>query len=305
MTTDMPTWEGFLRPVLTALDDGEPHLAREVGDTAANVAGLTPEHRLEVLNSGLPRFRDRAGWAMSALARAGAVDRPKRGTYLINGVGRELLAAFPHGFTEKDLLERAPGYPDLPKVLGGGGSLPGGLVEAETLNPREQIAAGVERLRASVATDLLQRLRKVDPAFFEHTVLALLVAMGYGGADEQRARRIGGSGDGGVDGVIDQDPLGLGRIYVQAKRYAPDNVVGRPAIQGFVGALQGQQAHQGVFITTSSFTREASDYARQVNASVVLIDGRRLAELMIQYGVGVQAETTYSVVKLDDDYFES
>jgi restriction system protein len=135
-------------------------------------------------------------------------------------------------------------------------------------------------------------------------VVDLLVAMGYGGADEKRVRRVGGSGDGGVDGVIDQDPLGLGRIYIQAKRYAPDNVVSRPAIQGFVGALHGQQADQGVFITTSSFTKEASDYARQVNAAFVLIDGGRLSELLIQYGVGVQVEKTYTVVKLDDDYFE-
>ena len=134
-------------------------------------------------------------------------------------------------------------------------------------------------------------------------VLDLLVAMGYGGV-EQRARRIGGSGDGGVDGVIDQDALGLARIYVQAKRYSADNVVGRPQVQGFVGALHGQQADQGVFITTSSFTKAAAEYARQVNASVVLIDGARLAGLMIQYRVGVQVENTYTVVKLDEDYFE-
>lgn len=127
--------------------------------------------------------------------------------------------------------------------------------------------------------------------------------MGYGGV-EQRARRIGGSGDGGVDGVIDQDPFGLARIYVQAKRYASDNIVGRPQVQGFVGALHGQQANQGIFITTSSFSREAIDYARTVNASVILIDGERLANLMIDRSVGVQAVQTYTIVKLDEDYFE-
>lgn len=127
--------------------------------------------------------------------------------------------------------------------------------------------------------------------------------MGYGGV-EQSARRIGGSGDGGIDGVIDQDALGLARIYVQAKRYSADNVVGRPQIQGFVGALHGQQAHQGVFITTSSFSREAGEYARSVSASVILIDGERLAELMIKYSVGVQPIRTYTLVKLDEDFFE-
>ncbi|GAA4792771.1 hypothetical protein GCM10023200_30400 [Actinomycetospora chlora] len=135
-------------------------------------------------------------------------------------------------------------------------------------------------------------------------VVDLLIAMGYGGADQKRVRRVGGSGDGGVDGVIDQDALGLGRIYIQAERYGPDNIVGRPAIQGFVGALHGQQADQGVFFTTSSFTKEAIEYARAVNAAVVLIDGRRLSELLIRYGVGVQVEKTSTVVKLDDDYFE-
>ncbi|MCD2195076.1 restriction endonuclease [Actinomycetospora endophytica] len=304
VVTEMPTWEGFLRPILTALEDGEPHLARELGDTAADIAGLTAEHRLETLNSGLTRYRDRAGWAMSALARAGAVDRPKRGTYVINKTGRMLLEAFPHGFTEKHLLQQTPGYPIAGGAHGGAGPTPPVAGPGDPLNPREQIAAGVDRLHASVATDLLQRLRSVDPTFFETTVLALLVAMGYGGADEDRARRIGGSGDGGVDGVIDQDPLGLGRIYVQAKRYASDNVVGRPQIQGFVGALHGQQASQGVFITTSSFTKEATEYARQVNASVVLIDGARLANLMIRYGVGVQVENTYTVVGVDEDFFE-
>ncbi|HEY2220856.1 restriction endonuclease [Actinomycetospora sp.] len=134
-------------------------------------------------------------------------------------------------------------------------------------------------------------------------MLDVLVAMGYGGV-EQRARRIGGSGDGGVDGVIDQDPLGLAHIDVQAKKYGHDNIVGRPQVQGFLGALHGQQANQGVFITTSSFTREAVDYARSVAASIILIDGERLAHLMIDRRVGVQVVQTYSVVKLDENYFE-
>nr|WP_281376385.1 restriction endonuclease [Actinomycetospora corticicola] len=168
--------------------------------------------------------------------------------------------------------------------------------------PKEQIADGVERLHGDVAHELLERLRSSGPDLLEHAVVDLLVTMGYGRRGERP--RITGSGDGGLDGVIDQDPLGLGRIYVQAKRYAADNVVGRPAIQGFVGALHGQQANQGVFITTSSFSREAGDYAQHVNAAVVLVDGKRLTDLMIQYRVGVQIEQTYTVVKVDEDYFE-
>jgi restriction system protein len=175
--------------------------------------------------------------------------------------------------------------------------------ESSTLDPVEQIDAGIARLRAEVAAQLLERLRAASPDFLEQAVLDVLVAMGYGGV-EQRARRIGGSGDGGVDGVIDQDPLGLARIYVQAKRYAAENSVGRPQVQGFVGALHGHQANQGVFITTSSFSREAIDYARSVNASVILVDGERFASLMIDRGVGVQAVQTFTIVKLDEDYFE-
>ena len=176
-------------------------------------------------------------------------------------------------------------------------------MRSSDLDPVEQIDAGIARLRAEVAAQLLERLRAATPDFLEQSVLGVLVAMGYGGV-EQRARRIGGSGDGGVDGVIDQDPLGLARMYVQATRYASDNVVGRPQIQGFVGALHGQQASQGVFITTSSFSREAVDYARTVNASVILIDGERFASLMIDRRVGVQTVQTYTIVKLDEDYFE-
>lgn len=297
----MPTWEGFLRPVLQALEDGHPHAAREVGDSAGRILELTPDQRLETLNSGLARYRDRAGWAMSALGRTGAVDRPKRGSYVINDVGRGLLRDFPHGFLEKDLIARTVGRgADGPDVVKPSPPEPEGT---GALNPREQIAAGVERLRASVATDLLQRLRVVDPGFFEQVVLDLLIAMGYGGS-EQRVRRIGGSGDGGVDGVVDQDALGLARIYVQAKRYATDNVVGRQRIQEFVGALQGRQAHQGVFIATSSFTKNAIDYAAFVGVPVVLIDGVRLAELMVRYDVGVQVRETYKVIELDENYFE-
>lgn len=171
------------------------------------------------------------------------------------------------------------------------------------LDPIEQIEAEVGRIQAEVTSELLRRLRDQQPEFLEQSVLDVLVAMGYGGV-EQRAQRIGGSGDGGVDGVIDQDPLGLARIYVQAKRYAAEQGIGRPQIQGFVGALHGHQASQGVFITTTYFTKDVLDYAQSVSASVILIDGARLASLMIKYGVGVQNVRAYTVVELDEDYFE-
>ncbi|GLZ52330.1 restriction endonuclease [Actinomycetospora sp. NBRC 106378] len=303
----MPTWEGFLRPVLSVLADGAPRSARDVADTAADILELTPEQRLETINSGMERYRDRSSWAMSALARAGAVARPKRGTYIIAEQGQSLLAASPSGLTESRLL-LIPAYRDYvpsKKQTTTATISDDFTTDPGALSPHEQISAGVNQIHQDVALELIRRLRDMKPVDFEQIVLKLLVAMNYGGSAGERARHIGGSADGGVDGVIDQDPLGLGRIYVQAKRYAADNVVGRPAIQGFVGALHGQQANQGVFITTSSFSKEAGEYARQVNAAVVLIDGKRLTDLMIQYRVGVQIEQIYTVVKVDEDYFES
>jgi restriction system protein len=300
----MPTWDGFLLPVLRVLQDGRTVSARDLQDQVADCVGLINAQRDEVLQSGQLRFRNRIGWAASSLARAGAVSRPRRGSYTITETGRRLLAEHPRSLDEVH-LRQIPAYRDhVPARRSDVASIRSSTRdESSTLDPVEQIDAGIARLRAEVAAQLLERLRAASPDFLEQAVLDVLVAMGYGGV-EQRARRIGGSGDGGVDGVIDQDPLGLARIYVQAKRYAAENSVGRPQVQGFVGALHGHQANQGVFITTSSFSREAIDYARSVNASVILVDGERFASLMIDRGVGVQAVQTFTIVKLDEDYFE-
>jgi restriction system protein len=300
----MPTWEGYLVHVLTALADGKTRAKRDLVELVADGAALTPEQRVETITSGGRRYHDRIGWSMSSLVRAGAIERPSRAMYAITDVGRDLLSRHPEGLRETELREIAAYRDYVPITKQTSGATKAQPESSDVLDPRERISSGIEEIHEDVAGELLQRIRAADPDFLEQLVVDLLIAMGYGGADERRVRRVGGSGDGGVDGVIDQDALGLGRIYIQAKRYSPDNVVGRPAIQGFVGALHGQQADQGVFFTTSSFSKEASEYARAVNAAVVLIDGRRLSELLIQYGVGVQVEKTYTVVKLDDDYFE-
>lgn len=301
----MPTWDGFLVPVLQVLAGGAPTRVRNLVELAADEAGLTDGQRAEALGSGQLRYRNRIAWAVSFLLRAQALDRPQRATYLVNERGLQLLRDHPDHLEEKHLkdfpefanyrpAERSPTAASEAKLE---------VINETDLDPLEQIDTGVQRVHQEVSRQLLERLRASNPEFLEQSVLDVLVAMGYGGV-EQRARRIGGSGDGGVDGVIDQDPLGLARIYVQAKRYASDNVVGRPQIQGFVGALHGQQASQGIFITTSSFTREAVDYAHHVAASVVLIDGDRLADLMIRHTVGVQIRERYAVVEIDEDYFE-
>ncbi|WP_454199312.1 restriction endonuclease [Nocardia sp. Marseille-Q1738] len=301
----MPVWSGFLTPVLEVLADGHIWRKRDLHTAVEDHVGLTAEQRAEVLPSGQGRADNRIGWALSGLYRAKLVDKPARATFVITDAGRALLAAHPAGITEK-ILKALPEYQDYTPARTGssnGDAVADAHVADEVVDPLEQIERGVERLHAEVAADLLARLRGQDPAFLEHSVLDVLVAMGYGGT-EGRAARIGGSGDGGVDGVIDQDPLGLERIYVQAKRYAADNTVGRPEIQAFVGALHGVGAARGVFITTSAFTSGAREYAQNIGTRIILIDGRRLAELMIRYGVGVQTRQTFTVVEVDEDYFE-
>ncbi len=299
----MPVWSGFLTPVLEVLTDGQVWRKRELHTAVEDHVGLTAEQRAEVLPSGQGRADNRIGWALSGLYRGKLVDKPARATFVITDAGRALLAAHPDGIT-KQILKGLPEYRDYTPVRSGSSN--GDTAEPsidEEVDPLEQIERGVERLHAEVAADLLARLRGQHPDFLEHSVLDVLVAMGYGGT-EGRATRIGGSGDGGVDGVIDQDPLGLERIYVQAKRYAADNAVGRPEIQAFVGALHGVGAARGVFITTSAFTSGAREYAQNIGTRIILIDGQRLAELMIRYGVAVQTRQIFTVVEVDEDYFE-
>lgn len=303
--SEMPVWSGFLTPVLEVLTDEQVWRKRDLRTAVENHVGLTAEQRAEMLPSGQRRADNRIGWALSGLYRAKLVDKPARATFVITDAGRGLLAAHPDGIT-KQILKALPEYQaHTPARTASSNDVAhdSHMTVEEEIEPLEQIEGGVGRLHAEVAADLLDRLRSQAPEFLEQSVLDVLVAMGYGGT-EGRAARIGGSGDGGVDGVIDQDPLGLERIYVQAKRYAADNIVGRPEIQAFVGALHGVGAARGVFITTSAFTAGAHEYAQNIATRVILIDGGRLASLMIRYGVAVQTRQIFTVVEVDEDYFE-
>lgn len=265
---------------------------------------LTAEQRAEALPSGLSRLEDRIGWATSDLARAEALSRPSRGHYRITDLGRRLLTEHPEGLTEK-VVRTLPAYVasmDAAKAS----RLAKASAPTETAgdqSPAESIEAAIQEIHVSLADELLDRLHAREPAFFEQAVLDLLMAMGYGGADGT-ATRTQLSNDGGIDGVIDQDALGLSRVHVQAKRYAPTTPIGRPDIQAFVGAMAGSQANQGVFITTGRFSQGARAYADSVPTRVVLIDGPRMAALMIKYGVGVQVKRTLHIVEIDEDFFE-
>jgi restriction system protein len=308
----MPTIDGFRPMVLAVMADGQTRRLREIYAAVKNHAHLTDAQRAEVLTSGDSRADNRIGWACSSLTVAGALDRPIRATYSITPLGRDLLKRFPDSMSEKDLVG-LPGWDAhlarlrekkgaaAPKDAGTGQTAADAAASAST--PDEVIEAAVAANDAEVAADLLQRLREGTPDFFEQVVLDVLVAMGYGGTTG-RASRLGQSGDGGVDGVVEQDALGLQNIYVQAKRYGEGNAVGRPELQGFIGALTGREADRGVFITTSTFTASAKEYARAMRGRMVTIDGTRLTSLMIRYRVGVQARRTYDLVEVDEDYFE-
>lgn len=304
-----PSWSDYMAPVLRAMSDGEVHLLKDLREAAADDLGLTPEIRVEAVPSGELRYRNRCNWAVSYLKHAGAVESVARSKYRITDEGRGLLARHPDGIVEAD-LDEIPGYDPKESWNTKAASAPGvdGRDVTETIekagaSPIEQVEQAIDQMRAEVAEDLLSRLRGNDPDFFERAVVEVLLGMGYGGAD-RRGRVIGGTGDGGVDGVIDQDALGLDRIYIQAKRYADGNTVGREALQAFVGALQWKNVSRGVFITTSDFTSGARDFANTVHTRIILINGPRLADLMIRYNVGVQAKKTYSIPEVDEDFFE-
>lgn len=301
----IPPWHWFMLPALQVLSDGQPRQRRQLIADVLDKAGMSSEQRGVMLQSGQSKAENRIGWALSDLTRATAIGKPARGQFVITEIGRELLSKYPSRIVQAN-LETIPAYRDYEPVRQIGAPRPAveeAILANAELDPTEQIETGVARLKADVAVDLVKRLHEQHPDFFEEAVIKLLLAMGYGGA-ENRGRRIGGSGDGGVDGVIDQDALGLDQIYIQAKRYAPDVSVGREAIQSFVGALAGRGAQRGVFITTSKFTIGASEYARTIPTRIILIDGKQLADLMIRYGVGVQTAKTYTVVEIDEDFFE-
>lgn len=300
----VPIWPALVVPVLTVLVPGETLHRKDLFDAAAVVAGLSSAARAETLTSGGFRYEQRIGWALSHLSKAGWVDRPSRGHYAINDAGRKCLRDYPDGFDYALAKETfAPFWPEKQPKEGVAELQPALQDAVDILDPVEQIEDGINRIEEEVGEELLSRLRESHPDFFEQAVVDLLLAMGYGGA-EQRGTRIGGTGDEGIDGIIDQDALGLDRIYVQAKRYKAGNNISRETIQAFVGALHGFGATRGVFLTTSAFTPHATAYAENVQSRVILIDGQRLVALMIKYRVGVQIKRTYNAVEIDADFFD-
>lgn len=264
----------------------------------------TQAERNELLPSGQQAiFNNRVGWANSYLKKAGLLESPRRGALRITARGRQILGDNPERIDVK-YLERFPEFIEFREASRNNRetTTAESTAIATEQTPEEALELAHQSLRLSLAQDILSRILSCSPTFFERLVVELLVKMGYGGSRRDAGERIGQSGDGGIDGIIKEDRLGLDTIYIQAKRW--QGSVGRPEIQKFVGALQGQRAKKGVFITTSSFTAEAIDYASRIDTKVVLIDGQLLANLMMDFDVGVSIAASYTVKRIDSDYFE-
>jgi restriction system protein len=305
----VPDFQSLTLPVLKEFADGLEHATKEIRERVARQLGLSSEDIAEILPSGgQTRFANRVAWAHVYMKQAGLLESVRRGVYRITPRGREVLASPPPQinlhFLERypEYLEfRARQYPTSTNAEAATSVESHDKPEVSILTPDEQIRAGYQLLKANLAAQLLERARQASPSFFEELVVEVLVKMGYGGSQEDAAQVVGKSGDGGIDGIIKEDRLGLESIYVQAKRW--EATVGRPTIQQFAGALHGNRARKGVVITTSNFSREAIEYVRSLQTTIVLIDGPQLADYMIEFGVGVSDVETIKLKRLDEDYF--
>lgn len=310
----VPTYDKLMLPLLQYASDGEPHHVRDATAALADTLHLSPEDRQEMLpKSNKYKFDDRVSWANTYLKKAGLLQSAGWGKFQITDRGWEVVRTNPPHL-DRTYLMRFPEFEAFqsvrpsPSVQFGTAVIsitsPDEELTMAEQTPEELIQSVHNDLNQKLADDLLETILASSPAFFEQLVVDLLLGMGYGGS-LGTGQRIGRSGDGGVDGYIYEDKLGLNIIYVQAKRYAIDNIVGRPALQGFAGSLMGERANKGVFITTSGFTRQALEYAHSVpNVKIIPIDGQRLTQLMIEHNVGVSVQQTYVVKKVDRDYFD-
>ena len=262
-----------------------------------------------MLPSGRQRvFYNRLHWAKSYMSKAGLITSPRRGTFVASDEGRKLLATNPDKINVA-LLMKMPPFREWYKSEGertpdaAEATYDAKAATAATVTPEEQIETAYQAVLSVLRTDLLERIAQNTPTFFEQLIVDLLVGMGYGGSHKNAASQLGQSGDGGVDGVINEDRLGLDRVYIQAKRYGKGNAVGRPEIQAFVGSLVGLGATKGVFVTTSTFSPQARDFVKHLSQRVILIDGQSLADLMIEHGVGVRTSRAIEFKRLDEDFF--
>jgi restriction system protein len=309
VNVSVPSYETLMLPVLRMFENG----ARNVADCVPQVKekfGISEEEAEELLPSGrVTVLQSRTHWARTYLSKANLLTSPKRNLHVITERGRAVLRQNPERIDNSFLTQfeefgewrqRTASTGDEQQT----GAVVGGVSVAQTgQTPDDAIASADRLLKAELSDELLSLILEVTPQRFERIILDLLAAMGFGKGDLKNGHMTKSSGDGGIDGVIHEDALGLDAVYVQAKRYAPDNRIGRPDIQRFVGSLTGEGANKGVFVTTSGFSNEARDYVSRVQQRIVLIDGMRFAKLLIEHGVGVRVRATYTIQTVDEDYF--
>lgn len=300
----IPDFQSIMLPLLKLSSDGEVHYIHDVVNQLAEDYGLTEEERTELLTSGQqPTFYNRVGWARTYLKKAGLLKDPKRGYFQITERGMEVLRTKPKKIDTKYLRQFTEFIEFQNTVRDTTNENSQKKRDFEDLTPEEAIENAYQRISKDLSEELLSYILNSTPGFFEKLVVELLVKMGYGGSRRNAARAVGQSGDEGIDGIIDEDRLGLDTIYLQAKKWNTSSSIGRPEIQKFVGALQGKRSKKGIFITTTTFSKESCEYASNIETKVVLIDGLRLTQLMIDYGIGVTTRTLYELKELDTDYF--
>lgn len=303
----IPDYQSLMLPLLRFASDGEEHSLKQAVDDAVRVFKLSDEEQRETMPRGVQtKIYNRLTWARSHLGKAGFLVTAGSGRFKITQEGSKAVQDNPHGINVR-VLQRYPVYSA--SVAAARGSFvpkPASSVseveEVSQQTPQELLESSFQQLQIQLAQELLERIGKCSPAFFERLVVDLLVAMGYGGSRKDAGQAIGKSGDEGIDGIIKEDRLGLDAVYVQAKRWR--GTVGRPDVQAFAGSLEGHRARKGVFITTSQFSAEAREYVGKIEKKIVLIDGPQLADLAIEFKVGVAESISYSVKRLDLDYFE-
>lgn len=298
----IPDYQTVMLPLLRFLGDEKEHSIGEVVDSLAETFNLSAEERQQLLGSGQQTvIRNRAGWARTYLKKAGLIASTRRGFFRITERGQKVLASRPERIDVK-YLEKFPEFVAFRELRHERADDPAVTVNSSSdATPEEALDSAYQRLRLDLEAELLEQVKAASPSFFERLVVELLVRMGYGGTLRDAGQAVGKSGDGGIDGIIKEDRLGLDLIYIQAKRW--DGTVGRPEIQKFAGALQGHRARKGVFITTSSFSADALEFTSRIESKIVLIDGAALAKYMIDHNVGVSISRSYEVKKIDSDYF--
>lgn len=300
----VPSYDMFMLPLLRILADGEEHELKNVRARLADEFGISAEDRAELLPSGKQAvFDSRVGWAKTYLEKAGLLTAPRRARYRISDEGKAVLTSAPERIDKAYLMqfETFRIFINPPGQENGEAEQEAPTQAPPVMTPEEALEKAYKEIRKKVEAELLDAISAASPGFFEKLVVELLVKMGYGGSREDAGRALGRSHDGGIDGIIKEDHLGLDAIYVQAKRW--QNNVGRPDVQAFTGSLEGERARKGVFITTSNFSNEARDYVKRIEKKVVLIDGRQLAALMVDFGIGVNAVNAYEIKRVDTDYF--